>query len=172
MKFNGQSSVEIHADTNLEDLKAVTSISLFMRVDPDQDPIEDRFIFYLGDRNVSTELFWFDDSGCTKGRASRKDSYENYVIMSEIVSYCHLQHLCVYYLQKFENTFQFKSMISCYGTDHITGTVSVSQLNNEGTERSLFAFIVPHLFSFSGKIKTRHVVAAWLTVMPMWWPWW
>uniref|UniRef100_A0A3Q2YDE3 Laminin subunit alpha 4 n=1 Tax=Hippocampus comes TaxID=109280 RepID=A0A3Q2YDE3_HIPCM len=51
MKFNGQSSVEIHADTNLEDLKAVTSISLFMRVDPDQDPIEDRFILYLGDKN-------------------------------------------------------------------------------------------------------------------------
>nr|XP_061806832.1 laminin subunit alpha-4-like [Nerophis lumbriciformis] len=51
MKFNGQSSVEIHADTSLEDLKAVTSISLFMRVDPDKDPIEDRFILYLGDRN-------------------------------------------------------------------------------------------------------------------------
>ncbi|XP_077366687.1 laminin subunit alpha-4 [Festucalex cinctus] len=51
MKFNGQSSVEIHADTNLEDLKAVTSISLYVRVDPDKDPIEDRFILYLGDRN-------------------------------------------------------------------------------------------------------------------------
>uniref|UniRef100_A0A8C7U775 Laminin subunit alpha-4 n=1 Tax=Oncorhynchus mykiss TaxID=8022 RepID=A0A8C7U775_ONCMY len=41
MKFNGQSS----------DLKTVTTISLFIRVDPDKDPIEDRFIFYLGDRN-------------------------------------------------------------------------------------------------------------------------
>ncbi|XP_077409617.1 laminin subunit alpha-4 isoform X2 [Vanacampus margaritifer] len=51
MKFNGQSSVEIHTDTNLEDLKAVTSISLYMKVDPDKDPIEDRFILYLGDRN-------------------------------------------------------------------------------------------------------------------------
>ncbi|KAM9778530.1 laminin subunit alpha-4 [Syngnathus typhle] len=51
MKFNGQSSVEIHADTSLEDLRAVTSISLFMRVDPDTDPIEDRFILYLGDKN-------------------------------------------------------------------------------------------------------------------------
>ncbi|XP_054618199.1 laminin subunit alpha-4 isoform X2 [Dunckerocampus dactyliophorus] len=50
MKFNGQSSVEVHPDTNLEDLKAMTSISLFIRVDPDKDPIEDRFIFYLGDR--------------------------------------------------------------------------------------------------------------------------
>ncbi|KAM9840767.1 laminin subunit alpha-4 [Aulostomus maculatus] len=51
MKFNGQSSVKIHPPTNLEDLKTVTSISLFMRVDPDKDPIEDRLILYLGDRN-------------------------------------------------------------------------------------------------------------------------
>lgn len=52
MKFNGQSSVVVHPHTNLEELKTVTSISLFMRVDPDKDPIEDRFILYLGDRNV------------------------------------------------------------------------------------------------------------------------
>ncbi|CAL9691756.1 unnamed protein product [Knipowitschia caucasica] len=51
MKFNGQSAVEVHPHTNLEDLKTVTSISLFIRVDPDKDPIEDRFILYLGDRN-------------------------------------------------------------------------------------------------------------------------
>uniref|UniRef100_A0A667Z543 Laminin, alpha 4 n=1 Tax=Myripristis murdjan TaxID=586833 RepID=A0A667Z543_9TELE len=51
MKFDGQSSVEVHPHTNLEDLKTVTSISLFIRVDPDKDPIEDRFILYLGDRN-------------------------------------------------------------------------------------------------------------------------
>lgn len=51
MKFNGQSSVEVHPHTNLDDLKTVTSISLFIRVDPDKDPIEDRFILYLGDRN-------------------------------------------------------------------------------------------------------------------------
>uniref|UniRef100_A0A672IGD7 Laminin, alpha 4 n=1 Tax=Salarias fasciatus TaxID=181472 RepID=A0A672IGD7_SALFA len=51
MKFDGRSSVEIHPHSNLEDLKTVTSISLFMRVDPDRDPIEDRFILYLGDRN-------------------------------------------------------------------------------------------------------------------------
>ncbi|XP_073348955.1 laminin subunit alpha-4 [Pagrus major] len=50
MKFNGQSSVEVHPHSNLEELKTVTSISLFMRVDPDKDPIEDRFILYLGDR--------------------------------------------------------------------------------------------------------------------------
>ncbi|XP_072218909.1 laminin subunit alpha-4 [Leuresthes tenuis] len=51
MKFNGQSSVEVHPHSNLEELKTLTSISLFMRVDPDKDPIEDRFILYLGDRN-------------------------------------------------------------------------------------------------------------------------
>lgn len=52
MKFNGQSSVEVHPPSNLEELASMTSISLFMRVDPDKDPIEDRFILYLGDRNV------------------------------------------------------------------------------------------------------------------------
>lgn len=52
MKFNGQSSVEVHPHSNLEELKTMTSISLFMRVDPDKDPIEDRIILYLGDRNV------------------------------------------------------------------------------------------------------------------------
>lgn len=52
MKFNGQSSVEVHPHSDLEELKTVTSISLFMRVDPDKDPIEDRFILYLGDKNV------------------------------------------------------------------------------------------------------------------------
>ncbi|XP_060947763.1 laminin subunit alpha-4 [Limanda limanda] len=51
MKFNGQSSVEVHPHSNLEELKTVTTISLFIRVDPDKDPIEDRFILYLGDRN-------------------------------------------------------------------------------------------------------------------------
>lgn len=52
MKFNGQSSVEVQPPSNFEELKSMTSISLFMRVDPDKDPIEDRFILYLGDRNV------------------------------------------------------------------------------------------------------------------------
>uniref|UniRef100_A0A3B5LBN3 Laminin, alpha 4 n=1 Tax=Xiphophorus couchianus TaxID=32473 RepID=A0A3B5LBN3_9TELE len=51
MKFTGRSSVEVHPPSNPEELKTVTSISLFMRVDPDKDPIEDRFILYLGDRS-------------------------------------------------------------------------------------------------------------------------
>lgn len=65
MKFDGQSSVELHPHSNLEDLKTVTSISLFMRVDPDKDPIEDRFVLYLGDRNVRnpTETNFFSDLG-------------------------------------------------------------------------------------------------------------
>ncbi|XP_030626950.1 laminin subunit alpha-4 [Chanos chanos] len=51
MKFNGQSAVEVQPHTNLEELKAVSSISLYIRVDPDKDPIEDRFILYLGDKH-------------------------------------------------------------------------------------------------------------------------
>ncbi|XP_063079180.1 laminin subunit alpha-4 [Engraulis encrasicolus] len=51
MKFNGKSAVEVQPHPNVEDLKTVTSISLFMRVDPDNDPIEDRIILYLGDKN-------------------------------------------------------------------------------------------------------------------------
>ena len=52
MKFDGQSAVEVQPHSNLEELKTSTSISLFIRVDPDKDPIEDRFVLYLGDRNV------------------------------------------------------------------------------------------------------------------------
>lgn len=59
MKFNGQSSVEVHPPSNLEELKTVTSISMFMRVDPDKDPIEDRFILYLGDRHVRNPSWLF-----------------------------------------------------------------------------------------------------------------
>lgn len=54
MKFNGQSAVEVHPHSNLDELKAVTSISFYIRVDPDKDPIEDRFLLYLGDKQVST----------------------------------------------------------------------------------------------------------------------
>lgn len=54
MKFNGQSAVEVHPHSNLDELKTVTSISFYIRVDPDKDPIEDRFLLYLGDKQVST----------------------------------------------------------------------------------------------------------------------
>lgn len=52
MKFNGQSSVEVQPPTNVEDLKTVTSVSLYMRVEPENEPIQDRLVLYLGDRNV------------------------------------------------------------------------------------------------------------------------
>ncbi|KAK2846299.1 hypothetical protein Q7C36_011153 [Tachysurus vachellii] len=51
MRFNGQSSVELHPPSDVDELKVVTSISLYVRVDPDSDPIEDRFLLYLGDKN-------------------------------------------------------------------------------------------------------------------------
>ncbi|XP_061099693.1 laminin subunit alpha-4 [Conger conger] len=51
MKFNGQSAVELQPHSNLEELKTVTSLSLFMKVDTDNQPTPDRFVFYLGDRN-------------------------------------------------------------------------------------------------------------------------
>ncbi|KAI4885445.1 hypothetical protein NFI96_026270 [Prochilodus magdalenae] len=51
MKFNGQSAVEVQPHTSVDELKAVTSISLYVRVDPDKDPIEDRFLLYLGDKS-------------------------------------------------------------------------------------------------------------------------
>ncbi|KAI7799330.1 Laminin [Triplophysa rosa] len=50
MKFDGQSAVELHPQTNVDELKTVTSISFYIRVDPDKDPIEDRFLLYLGDK--------------------------------------------------------------------------------------------------------------------------
>ncbi|TRY84489.1 hypothetical protein DNTS_035836, partial [Danionella cerebrum] len=50
MKFDGQSAVEVHPHSNLDELKTVTSISFYIRVDPDKDPIEDRFLLYLGDK--------------------------------------------------------------------------------------------------------------------------
>ncbi|XP_036438439.1 laminin subunit alpha-4 isoform X1 [Colossoma macropomum] len=51
MKFNGQSAVEVQPPPSVDELKAVTSISFYVRVDPDKDPIEDRFLLYLGDKN-------------------------------------------------------------------------------------------------------------------------
>lgn len=63
MKFNGQSAVEVHPHSNLDELKAVTSISFYIRVDPDKDPIEDRFLLYLGDKQVSTSKKSGPESG-------------------------------------------------------------------------------------------------------------
>ncbi|XP_066554921.1 laminin subunit alpha-4 [Amia ocellicauda] len=51
MKFNGQSAVEVYPKTNLEELKAVTSISLYIRVEKEKENLQDRLIFYLGNKN-------------------------------------------------------------------------------------------------------------------------
>ncbi|XP_051881021.1 laminin subunit alpha-4 [Pristis pectinata] len=55
MKFDGQSAVEVHTKSNLEELKSFTSMSLYMRVPPSseqgQTATQDRFIMYLGNKN-------------------------------------------------------------------------------------------------------------------------
>ncbi|XP_069742928.1 laminin subunit alpha-4 [Narcine bancroftii] len=55
MKFDGHSAVEVHTNSNLEELKSFTSMSLYMRV-PSQNEQghsakQDRFIMYLGNKN-------------------------------------------------------------------------------------------------------------------------
>ncbi|XP_046730124.1 laminin subunit alpha-4 [Silurus meridionalis] len=55
MKFNGQASVQLRPPVDVDVVKAVTSISLYVRVDPDTDPIEDRFLLYLGHKNGSKD---------------------------------------------------------------------------------------------------------------------
>ncbi|XP_015210435.2 laminin subunit alpha-4 [Lepisosteus oculatus] len=51
MKFDGQTAVEVHPQTNLEELKTVTSISLYMKIETEKEPVQNRFIFYLGNKN-------------------------------------------------------------------------------------------------------------------------
>ncbi|XP_033875125.3 laminin subunit alpha-4-like [Acipenser ruthenus] len=51
MRFDGQSAVEVHPKTKLEELKAFTSMSLFMKVDSEKHKGQDRFIMYLGNKN-------------------------------------------------------------------------------------------------------------------------
>lgn len=58
MKFDGQSAVEVHTKSNLEELKSFTSMSLYIRVPSSselgQSAKQDRFIMYLGNKNVSS----------------------------------------------------------------------------------------------------------------------
>uniref|UniRef100_A0A8C9T2H0 Laminin, alpha 4 n=1 Tax=Scleropages formosus TaxID=113540 RepID=A0A8C9T2H0_SCLFO len=51
MKFNGQSAVEVQTPMNMEELKSFSSISLYMKVDLEKEPIRDRLVFYLGNKN-------------------------------------------------------------------------------------------------------------------------
>ncbi|XP_051781199.1 laminin subunit alpha-4 [Erpetoichthys calabaricus] len=50
MKFNGESGVEVHPNTQLEELKAFSSISLYIHMEPEK-PTQDRLIMYLGNKN-------------------------------------------------------------------------------------------------------------------------
>lgn len=58
MMFDGRSAVEVHPKVSVDDLKAFTSISLYMRP-PAKQPeqagnwIADQFVLYLGSKNVS-----------------------------------------------------------------------------------------------------------------------
>ncbi|XP_067402719.1 laminin subunit alpha-4 isoform X2 [Emydura macquarii macquarii] len=54
MKFEGRSAVEINSKTSLSDLKAFTSISLYMKLQKDHPQLAaspDRFVLYLGNKN-------------------------------------------------------------------------------------------------------------------------
>lgn len=58
MMFNGQSAVEVHPKTSVDDLKAFTSLSLYMK--PPMKQLElsgttDQFILYLGSKNAKKE---------------------------------------------------------------------------------------------------------------------
>ncbi|XP_074846818.1 laminin subunit alpha-4 [Carettochelys insculpta] len=55
MKFEGLSAVEINPKTSLEDLKAFTSMSLYIRLLKDHPQLAaspDRFVLYLGNKNA------------------------------------------------------------------------------------------------------------------------
>nr|XP_006123285.1 laminin subunit alpha-4 [Pelodiscus sinensis] len=55
MKFEGQSAVEVNPKTSLDDLKAFTSMSLYMKLPKDHPQLaasSDRFVLYLGNKNA------------------------------------------------------------------------------------------------------------------------
>ncbi|XP_044282126.1 laminin subunit alpha-4 [Varanus komodoensis] len=59
MSFEGQSAVEVHPQTNMEDLKAFTSLSLYMMLhkgSAQQAIPQDQFILYLGSKNTKNYL--------------------------------------------------------------------------------------------------------------------
>lgn len=58
MMFDGQSAVEVHPKTRIDDLKAFTSLSLYMKPpvkQPEMKGIADQFILYLGSKNAKKE---------------------------------------------------------------------------------------------------------------------
>ncbi|XP_034965000.2 laminin subunit alpha-4 [Zootoca vivipara] len=59
MSFEGQSGVEVNPQTNMEDLKAFTSLSLYMMLQKDnaeRTTPQDQFILYLGNKNTKNYL--------------------------------------------------------------------------------------------------------------------
>ncbi|XP_058163284.1 laminin subunit alpha-4 isoform X3 [Dasypus novemcinctus] len=58
MMFDGQSTVEVHPKTSVDDLKAFTSLSLYMKPPmkkPEATGTADQFILYLGSKNARKE---------------------------------------------------------------------------------------------------------------------
>ncbi|KAM4693682.1 laminin subunit alpha-4 [Discoglossus pictus] len=55
MKFGGKSAVDVNLKTNIADLKAYSSMSLFMNPSAHQEQPQNRFIMYLGDRNAKSD---------------------------------------------------------------------------------------------------------------------
>uniref|UniRef100_A0A8C0L1U3 Laminin subunit alpha 4 n=1 Tax=Canis lupus dingo TaxID=286419 RepID=A0A8C0L1U3_CANLU len=59
MMFDGQSAVEVHPKTSLDDLKTFTSLSLYMKPPPVKQPepagAADRFVLYLGSKHAKKE---------------------------------------------------------------------------------------------------------------------
>uniref|UniRef100_A0A6J0UJV8 Laminin subunit alpha-4 n=1 Tax=Pogona vitticeps TaxID=103695 RepID=A0A6J0UJV8_9SAUR len=59
MSFNGQSAVEVNPQTNMEDLKAFTSLTLYMMLhkgNTQRTAPQDQFILYLGSKNTKNYL--------------------------------------------------------------------------------------------------------------------
>lgn len=55
MTFEGRSAVEVNPQVNVEDLKAFTSLSLYMKFseeNPQRKKPQDQFVLYLGSKNV------------------------------------------------------------------------------------------------------------------------
>lgn len=55
MMFEGQSAVEVNPKINVEELKSFTSMSLYIKLPKDNQQLAaspDRFILYLGNKNV------------------------------------------------------------------------------------------------------------------------
>ncbi|KAM5163419.1 laminin subunit alpha-4 [Mantella aurantiaca] len=55
MKFSGKSAVNVNLKTSLADLKAYSSISLYINPEAYQQQPQDRFIMYLGHKNAKSD---------------------------------------------------------------------------------------------------------------------